>query len=148
MKPLTVLLTVFSLYTALAKFTTGGWQLTFGANLAMCAMLCLTASGHFLFTRGMVLMMPPFVPYKKILVYLTGIVEVLLGFALLLPTTRPYAAFILIVLFILLLPANIYAALNRVNMEKATHNGPGARYLVFRIPLQLFFIGWICYFSL
>lgn len=147
MKPFYLLLAVFVLSTGISKLTTGSWNLPFGGNLAMALMLCFTALGHFLFTRGMVLMVPSFIPFKKELIYLTGIAEIILGIALIFPSVRGYAGVVLIVLLILLLPANIYAAVLKVNYEKASFDGPGLSYLWIRIPLQVIFIAWLYYFS-
>lgn len=76
------------------------------------------------------------------------IAEITLGLALLFSATRQPAAIALIVLFCLMLPANIYAAMNHINYETGENNGKRPAYLWFRIPLQLFFIAWIGYFSL
>jgi uncharacterized membrane protein len=148
MKPLIVLLSVFVVSTVIFRIVGKDWNLSFSGNLAMFLMLMLTASGHILFTRGMTMMLPPFIPFKTPVIYLTGIAEVLLGAALLFPSFRHIAGIALIVFFILLLPANIYAAFRHVDIEQATYTGPGLAYLWFRIPLQLLFIGWLVYFSL
>jgi uncharacterized membrane protein len=129
-------------------FTTGSWNLAFGGCLSMCLMLCFTAIGHILFTKGMTLMIPPFIPFKTALVIGTGVLEVLLGGALLSPSLRPFAGYALIVFFILILPGNIYAAFRQLDIEKGTFDGPGLNYLRFRVPLQLFFIIWVYYFSI
>lgn len=147
MKPFYLLLVVFMLSTGISKLITGNWNLSFGGNLAMGLMLCFTALGHFIFTQGMTLMVPSFIPFKKELVYLSGIAEIILGLALLFPSIRSYAGIALIVFLILLMPANIYAAVNKVNYEKGTFDGPGLSYLWLRIPLQIIFIVWIYYFS-
>ncbi|WP_315823825.1 hypothetical protein [Paraflavitalea speifideaquila] len=88
-----------------------------------------------------------FYPFQKELIYLTGIAEIILGIALLFPSVRVYAGIALIVFLVLLLPANIYAAIHQVNYEKATFDGPGLRYLWIRVPLQIIFIAWTYYFS-
>jgi uncharacterized membrane protein len=111
-------------------------------------MLFLTASGHFLFTKGMTMMVPPFMPYKTFLVYLTGVAELALGIGLLFHSSRHLAGILLIAMFAFLLPANIYAASKRLNYQKADHTGAGLSYLWFRVPLQLLFFGWLIYFSL
>ncbi|RYZ98271.1 MAG: hypothetical protein EOP47_19715 [Sphingobacteriaceae bacterium] len=147
MKPLYLLIAVFILFTIISKFTTGNYNVTAGGNLAMCMMLFLTAIGHMLFTKGMVMMMPPFIPYKAALVYITGIVEILIGVALLFPVSKPYSGCFLIVFLILILPANIYGAVKHVDLQQATYTGPGPNYLWFRIPEQVFYIGWVYYFS-
>ncbi|CAL1520472.1 hypothetical protein [Chitinophaga sp. MM2321] len=148
MKPLLLLIVVFAATSAISKFVTSNWSLPLSANLAMCPMLCFTALGHFMFPKGMAMMIPPFIPYKTALVYITGIAEVLLGLALLFPALRPYTGYVLIVFFILILPANIYAAIKHIDLEKGTYGGPGPNYLWFRIPMQLFLIAWVYYFSI
>ena len=148
MKPLIVLLATFTATVFISSTFFGNWNLPFAGNLAMCLMLFLTASGHVLFTKGMTMMIPPPIPFKTFLIYFTGIAEVLLGLALLFPTLRPISGVALIVFFVLLLPANIYAAVKRVDIEKGTYAGPGPKYLWFRVPLQLLFIGWVIFFSI
>jgi len=147
MKPLIVLVAVFTIAALVSVIATSNWNLVFSGNLAMFLMLCLTAFGHFRFTRGMSLMLPPFVPAKATLVYLTGLLEAILGIALLFPALRMYAGYTLIAFFILILPANIYASARHINIEKGTYDGPGLPYLWFRIPLQIFFIAWTYCFS-
>jgi len=147
MKPLIVLLVTFLLSLIIARLSTGEWSLLFAGNVAMCCMLLLTAFGHFKFTNGMVMMLPPVIPFKTVVVYISGIMEIILGIMLLFPPTRNIAGNLLIILFIVLLPANIYAASINLNIEMANHEGPGYGYLYFRVPLQLLFIGWVLYFS-
>jgi uncharacterized membrane protein len=148
MKPFILLLVVFAGTASTYKLFTESWNLPFSGNLAMAAMLCFTALGHFMFVRGMSMMIPDFIPYKQQLVYLTGIAEILLGLGLLFQPYRAAVGMMLIVFFILVLPMNIYAAYRNLNYEKGTFDGEGLRYLWFRIPLQLFFIAWVWYFAL
>lgn len=147
MKPLIVLLVTFFLSLIIARLSTREWSLLFAGNVAMCCMLLLTAFGHFKFTNGMVMMLPPVIPFKTAVVYISGIVEIALGIMLLFPPVRNIAGNLLVILFIVLLPANIYAASMNLNIEMANHEGPGYSYLYFRVPLQLLFIGWVLYFS-
>jgi uncharacterized membrane protein len=147
MKPFALLVIVFGITSAISKFAIGNWNMHFAGNLAMFLMLCLTASGHFMFKKGMALMIPPVIPFKTQLVFITGIAEIILGLCLLFPTIRVDAGYALIIFFLLILPANIYSAIKHINIEKGTYDGPGLTHLWFRIPLQLFFIAWIYYFS-
>lgn len=147
MKPPIVLLAAFIATAVICKFTTGNWQLTTSGNTAMCLMLCFTALGHFMFTKGMTLMIPGFIPFKKELVYFTGVAEIVMGLALLFPPLRQSFGIILIFFLVLMLPANINAALKHINYETATTDGKRINYLWFRIPLQAFFIVWDIYFS-
>jgi len=146
MKPLLVLLATFLLSLMLIKLIKGHLSITLSAQIAMAAMLLFTAIGHFAFTYGMAQMLPNFIPAKKELVFLTGIMEILFAIGLLIPRYRVIVAWLLIVFFVLILPANIKASLENINYQTGELNGKGLSYLWFRIPLQLFFILWV-YFS-
>ena len=143
MVPEIILIVVFLLSLLVLKIKRHKYEFALSATIGMSAMLVMTAIGHILFTKGMAMMLPDFIPYRIELVYLTGIIEIAAAIGLLLPRFRILTAWLLIVFFILLLPANIYAALKHVNIETATFNGKGPGYLWFRIPLQLFFIAWV-----
>ena len=51
---------------------------------------------------------PPQLPFKLFLVYLTGLIEVVGGVAILAPKTRKAGAYLLIFLLVSVFPANIY----------------------------------------
>jgi uncharacterized membrane protein len=119
------------------------YKFALSGRIAMSAMLVLTAMGHFLFTKGMAMMLSDFIPFKIGIVYFTGILELAVAVGLLIPKIRVITAWLLIVFFVLLLPANIYAAMHHVNLQTATLDGKGPDYLWFRVPLQLAFIGWV-----
>lgn len=146
MKPLIVLLTTFVVSTILYRITSGTFQVAMAARIAMAVMLVFTAIGHFKFPEGMALMIPKSIPFKLEMIYLTGVLEIAGAIGLLVPGWRGVTGWCLILFFLLILPANIHAALHHVNFEKAGQDGPGPAYLWFRIPLQALFIGWI-YFS-
>lgn len=147
MKPLIVLIVTFVILL-IFNYMTDASGLIPSSNIAMCVMLCFTAIGHFKFTKGMEMMIPQPIPYKRVLVYVTGILEVVLGNLLLFEEFRRAAGVVLVIFFMLMLPANIYAATNRVNYEKASYDGKGVGYLWFRIPMQVFLILWVWYFSI
>ena len=148
MKVLLVLIISFILTTVISRLFVDDWNIMLSGNVAMMLMLWFTSLGHFMFTKGMVMMMPSFIPFKGALVYLTGIMEIVLGALLVVNATRHIAGIILLVLFVVMLPANINAAMKHVDLEKATYDGSGTGYLWFRIPLQILFIAWILYFSI
>ena len=148
MKPLLVLLTVSVIALLSAHFISGGWDYVFAGNVGMAFMLLFTAIGHFIYWRGMVMMVPGFIPAKKAMVYLTGIVEVTLAIGLFIPATRRLSADLLVLFFLLVLPANINAAQKSIDYQSATYQGRGISYLWLRIPMQLFFIVWAAYFGI
>ena len=65
---------------------------------------------HFINAEWFMQIMPPYLPYHKALIYLSGAFEIILGLMLLLKKTRFFAAWGLIVLLIAVFPANIYLA--------------------------------------
>lgn len=111
-------------------------------RMGLSAMLAFTALGHFLFTGGIQMMMPPVVPFRKQLVLLTGVIELLAAAGIHLPALRELTGWLLIVFLVMVLPANLSAASRNVNYRTGTLDGPGRRYLWFRVPLQLLLIFW------
>lgn len=109
----------------------------------MSAMLLFTAIGHFAYTKGMEMMVPDMVPFKKGMVYLTGVMEIAAAVCLLIPSVQIATAWALIAFFIALMPGNIKAAIQHIDYQKGTLDGPGLRYLWFRVPLQVLFIAWV-----
>jgi uncharacterized membrane protein len=146
MKPLIVLLATFFAALVITRFATNSFDVAFSGRIAMSVMLIFTSIAHFVFTRGMEMMMPPFIPFKKVMVYFTGIIEICAAIGLHIESIRLLTAWLLILFFILLLPANIYAAMKHVDYQKGTFEGNEKQYLWFRVPLQLFFIAWILFF--
>lgn len=92
-------------------------------------MLIFTGIGHFLFTEGMTLMLPEFVPLKIPFIYFTGIIEIVAAIGLLIPSVRIHTGWLLIGFFILILPANVNAAINQIDYQKGTFDGNGIGYL-------------------
>jgi uncharacterized membrane protein len=147
MKPLIVLLSAFLLSVVFTKVLRKRIDYILSGNVAMAVMLFFTAVGHFIFADGMANMLPEVVPGRKLIVLITGLLEAAAGVGLLVSKLRRMTGKILIAFFLLVLPANIHAALNHINIETGEPTGDGPEYLWFRIPLQLFFIGWVYWFS-
>lgn len=143
MKPFFVLIISFLIAFPVIRLITGSYDPFLAGNIGMSIMLVFTSIGHFAFVKGMEMMMPPFIPFKAAMVYLTGIIEVMAAAGLLIPSLQVLTAYLLILFFILILPVNIYAARKNVDYQKATHEGPGLSYLWFRVPFQLFLIAWV-----
>ncbi|MEQ8419206.1 MAG: hypothetical protein RIB64_04305 [Arenibacter algicola] len=142
MKPLVVLLSIFLIAIFVIKIINKEYNFALSARIAISAMLFFTAIGHFAFTKGMSMMIPQFIPFKTSLVYLTGIFEILLAIGLFIPNLKVISGWTLIIFLLLMLPANIYAAIHNIDYQKGTFDGNGISYLWFRIPLQFLFIAW------
>ncbi|MEV0148779.1 MULTISPECIES: hypothetical protein [unclassified Nonomuraea] len=110
---------------------------------ALALLLVVTASAHFVPAgvtfmpnhADMVAMVPPFVPLPGLMVYATGVLELLGAAGLVVTATRGAAGVALAVLFVLLLPANVYAALAGVPFQ-----GAPATPLWVRLPEQALYI--------
>lgn len=142
MKPLIILLSAFTVCLLITKIFHENFEFALSGRIAMSTMLLFTAVGHFAFTKGMSLMLPDFIIFKIETVYLTGIIEIVAAIGLFIPSVRILTAWLLIAFFILILPANIYAAIKHIDYQKGTFDGNGLTYLWFRIPLQILFIVW------
>jgi len=110
MKPLFVLLVVYISLLGFGSHSTFDKGNIFAGNIAMSVMLLFTAIGHFKFKTSMAAMIPLFIPKKVEIVIISGIFEILLAIGLCIENTRYYSGMLLIVFFIAVLPANIYAA--------------------------------------
>ena len=146
MKPLLVLFSVFAISLIVNKNFYGNYKVALSARIAMSSMLVFTAVAHFVFTKGMAMMLPDFIPFRTETVYLTGLIEIAAAVGIFVPNLRILIGWLLIAFFILILPANIYAAIKQIDYQNGTFDGNGLSYLWFRIPLQIFFIVWT-YFS-
>ena len=91
---------------------------------------------HFQDPVWFVQIIPPILPYKYALVYISGLFEVLLGFLLMIPKFQSTAAKGLIVLLICVYPANIYLA-----QTNGAALGISPLIAWGRLPFQFVFIG-------
>ena len=91
---------------------------------------------HFINPDWFVRIVPPILPFKITIVYISGIFEVILGSLLIFPKTRFIAGWGLILLLLAVYPANIYVALtNGEAMDTTPMIAWG------RLPFQFIFIG-------
>lgn len=89
-------------------------------------------------------MMPPFIPSPLLMVYVSGFFEILGGIGLIVPWTKRWAAYGLIALLLAVFPANIYVALNNVELGGFMSHSV---YQWLRLPLQFVLIGWVFFVS-
>jgi uncharacterized membrane protein len=118
---------------------------------ALAVMLVLTASAHFAppsvtvmpNSADLVAMVPPQIPFPELMVYGTGVLELAGAAGLVLTATRRTAGAALALLFVLMFPANVYAALNGVPM-----GGAAPTPLALRTVEQVLFVAvavWIAW---
>lgn len=112
------------------------YALVDAAAWSLSAMLVMTGIAHFVGLRDdMIRMVPPVFPRPDLIVTMTGVLELTGAVALIPKRTRAATGVALALLFVAMLPANIYAA--RAGL---TFGGEPATPLVVRVPEQLIYI--------
>jgi uncharacterized membrane protein len=113
MAPLIALL-VGSVVARLAGWLGVGYANSWTAAIAvgLAAMFVLTGIAHFAppMRRDLIAIVPPRLPAARLLVTVTGVLELLGAIGLLLPGTRIVAAWCLFALMLAMFPANVYAS--------------------------------------
>ena len=109
------------------------------ARVGLSLFFLFTSVGHFIRTEEMAAMLPPAIPYRVELIYLTGVLELLGALGVWIPGLMRLTGVCLILMLVGILPANIYSAINHV--EFGGH-AAGPAYLLIRVPFQLFLIWW------
>ena len=137
---LVVLLSVFIVAWGLLAIAQRPYQIRTAGCIAFAALFMFTGISHFALADGMVQMLPTWVPGRYPIIYITGIMEMLLGLGFLWPSVRRMSGLLTLAFLVAVLPSNVYAALNAVEFG-GNVNGPS--YLFFRVPLQLFLLGWV-----
>ena len=109
------------------------------ARIGMAVAMAFAGASHLLMPTPFVQHLPGWVPLREELVFLTGLLEIALGLALLLrqPWQR-LAGFALAGYLVAVFPANVYVAVAEVEVD----GQPGGAYAWLRLPLQLLFIAW------
>ncbi len=106
----------------------------------MAAFYVVAGVNHFRSPEFYLAIMPPYLPWHLELVYLSGVAEIALGLALLVPALRVWAAWGVIALLVAVFPANLHQALHDVPMAGSTESLGALRWV--RLPFQAVFIAW------
>ena len=96
--------------------------------------------GHFVRPQPFVDIVPDYLPAPLVLVYVSGLFEVLGGLGLLYAPTRRFAAWGLIALYLAVFPANVHMALHQIAPAGTPPLPVWA--LWGRLPLQVLLIAW------
>jgi len=102
----------------------------------MSAFYILAGLNHFRSPHFYSQIIPPYLPFPKIINAVSGIVEVILGALLLFPQTQSLAAAGIVALLVAIFPANIYHFQLGLKKKKMVW------VLALRLPLQLVLIYW------
>lgn len=110
------------------------------AKAGVTLLLLITASGHFFQGDAMKEMLPPFVPARLAIIYVTGVFELLGAAGIWIPRVEKLAGACLVLMLVGVFPSNVYSAFNHVPF--GGHEA-GPAYLLVRVPFQLLLIAWI-----
>ena len=104
----------------------------------MASIYIIAGIMHFVMPKMYMRVMPKYLPNHKALVYISGIVEILLGIGLCFPNTKSISLYLLIaMLAVFLITVHFYM----LSSEKAAAGLP-KWVLILRIPLQFGLMYW------
>ena len=104
--------------------------------IIMSLFYIMAGTNHFINPDWYVRIVPPILPFKTAIVYISGILEIILGTLLIFPKRRFIASWGLILLLVAVYPANIYVALTNGEVMDTTPLIAWGR-----LPFQFVFIG-------
>lgn len=104
----------------------------------------LAGCNHFISTDGYYAIMPKWLPAHGFLIYLSGVIEIILGVLLLFSRTRKLASLLIILMLLAFMPAHIYMIQIAPFMLGKILVTPFIAWI--RLPFQLLFIGWAWYY--
>lgn len=105
----------------------------------------LAGYNHFRDPEFYLKIMPPYIPWHRAMIIISGVAEILGGLGVLIPQTRLWAGWGLMLLLVAVFPANIYSALEGIN--PVNPKAPGWVLWV-RLPFQGVFMYWVWWVAL
>jgi uncharacterized membrane protein len=103
----------------------------------MIALYIAAGLNHFINPNFYLKIMPPWIPYPKEMVLISGVCEILFALLLIFPFTRRLGAWGIILLLVAVFPANVQMLINYKN-----ENNPLLWVAIVRLPVQLILIWW------
>ena len=103
----------------------------------MAALYIAAGIYHFVNPKMYQRIMPTYLPWHMPLVYISGVCEIVFALLLIPESTRPVAAWLIIVLLIAVFPANIQMAVSFWQKQR-----PNLWIAFARLPLQFVLIWW------
>jgi uncharacterized membrane protein len=102
----------------------------------MAALYVTAGLFHFINPKFYLKITPKWVPFPGLMNVFIGVIEIILGLALLFSTTRYYAAIGIVLLLIAVFPANVY------HFQKAKRKQKLVLVTLLRLPIQVLLIYW------
>jgi uncharacterized membrane protein len=108
----------------------------------MAGFYVLAGVNHFVAPEFYLRLMPDYLPWHLALVYVSGVAELVLGVAVLIPRLRRLAAWGIIALLVAVFPANVHAAVQEIPLIAGD---PFWNWV--RLPFQALFIAWAWWYT-
>ena len=103
----------------------------------MAALYMAAGINHFISPKFYAAIMPPYIPFHTLAIFISGAAGCLLGLLLLFNHTRKAASWGIVILLIAIFPANVQMLVNYIKQ-----NNPLIWVAVLRLPLQALLIWW------
>ncbi len=111
----------------------------------MVSFYVLAGVNHFVNPDVYLPMMPPYLPWHRALILLSGLAEAGFALAMLVPAWRRVAAWGLILTLIAIFPANVHIAMHNVPLFGNSAGFGPANWV--RLPFQAVFIAWAYWYT-
>ena len=113
------------------------------STTALAGFFTFTGVMHFVIPRSYEATMPPYLPFHRESVIVSGIAEIAGGLAVIPPSTRsPFARWWLISLLVAVFPANVHMAVNPDQVRGLDQRIPRLA-LWLRLPVQALLVWWV-----
>jgi uncharacterized membrane protein len=142
---LALMMAPYALFRVLSHFRHRDYDLQGAAAIGLTLLFMFTGMGHFVQTEPMSQMLPPWVPMRVPIILVTGAMEFALAAGFIIRKFRRFTGLVAAAALVLMFPANVYAALNRIPMGA---HAWGPVYLLIRAPLQIAILLWIYWFTI
>jgi uncharacterized membrane protein len=134
-----IVLALGTLAAITAQLLRGRVSLRDAARLGMAVAMVVAGIAHWVRPLPFLQHLPPWSPAPDLVIFGTGVVEVVLGIALLAPQPwRRRTGLALGAYLVAVFPANLYVAVANIDVD----GQPGGAYPWLRLPLQALFIAW------
>ena len=104
----------------------------------------LAGFNHLISPKGYFEIMPQWIPFHGLLIYLSGVIEIILGILLLFPKTIKVSSLFIILMLIAFLPIHIDMIQRAPFTLGKIYVTPFIAWV--RLPLQFLLIGWAYYY--
>lgn len=107
----------------------------------LAVLFLITGILHFVKPKLFTGIMPDYIPYHLVMVYVSGVAEVLGGLGILFEKTEVWAGWGLILLLIAVFPANFNMTVKSI--QRSGYTSLYSMVTILRLPLQFVLIYWV-----